>query len=159
MRNPYQGLLETGHVKLVARHARRRGFRGQDLDEVIQLTAIRLCRTDVRDEAMIIEATNESIADVCRREERHQGRLERLEQLARPDRVDSAVEATSQAIDVHECVEELPDRDRSICEQLARGRSMREIADSLGLSKNAICQRINRLRRHFSKCGLNGTAV
>jgi RNA polymerase sigma factor (sigma-70 family) len=156
MKNPFEGLLELDHVKTIARRARHLGFRGQDLDEVVQLTAIRLSRTPVREEAMLISATDESAADVRRREARHQGQVERLQELATPEEVDSADDATTLAMDMKECVRRLSETDQVICEHLSRGHSLREIADCLGLSKSAVQAHKRHIRRYLADSGLNG---
>ena len=155
MHNPFAGLLEDRHVKLIARRARSLGFLGQDLDEVLQTTAIRLTRTTIRDDAMILAATNESAADIYRREHRHQRRVERCQQLAICESVDSPDAAVSMSLDVQECIRQLSETDQAICEHLSQGRSIREISVLIGLSVGAVQHHKQRLRQHFTRQGLS----
>jgi DNA-directed RNA polymerase specialized sigma24 family protein len=155
MKNPFEGLLEPHHVRTISRRAHKSGFRGQDLDEVVQLTAIRLSRTQVREDAMLLAATDESAADVRRRESRHEGRVDRLQKLAMQEEIDSTDDATALAIDMRECVGRLSETDQSICEHLRRGRTVREIADCVGLSQSAVRFHMRRIRRHLTNCGLD----
>jgi RNA polymerase sigma factor (sigma-70 family) len=150
------GVLEIREIRLISRRAMRFGFRGQDLDEVVQETAIRLCRTEVRDAALIVAATHESMADICRRESRHQKRLERLSELAPKDRTDSADEATAQAIDVWDCVQELSQADQLVCKYLSRGYTIREIAEAMHISPTAVQLHKARIRAHLLAHDLGG---
>jgi DNA-directed RNA polymerase specialized sigma24 family protein len=159
MKNPFKGLLEDQHVRVITLRARALGFRSQDLDEVVQLTAIRLARTDVRDDAMLIAATNESGADVNRRESREVGRVERLQELAATDEVDSTEGAIAESLDVRDCVKDLSTTNRTICDYLSRGWSTREIARVLGITCSAVHQRMRRMRRQFVERGIDGMAV
>lgn len=156
MKNPYEGLLETEHFKLIAGRARKLGFRGQDADEVIQLTVIRLSRTDARDDAILLSATDESAADVRRRESRHQGRVDRLGQLAISETVDSCDSATAAALDLGAVVGMLPPRDRAVCDFLGRGLTTREIADRVGVSIRSVQLAMRRIQRHFEESGVDG---
>jgi DNA-directed RNA polymerase specialized sigma24 family protein len=159
MKNPFKGLLDDHHVKVITLRARALGFRGQDLDEVVQLTAIRLSRTDVRDDALLISATNESVADVARRESRQTGRVERLQQLAQTDVLESADSAVAEAIDIGNQVRGLSTTNRTICDYLSRGWSIREIARVLGITPSAVHQRMRRMRKHFVEQAGSGMAV
>jgi DNA-directed RNA polymerase specialized sigma24 family protein len=159
MKNPFKGLLDDHHVKVITLRARALGFRSQDLDEVVQLTAIRLSRTDVRDDALLISATNESAADVARRESRQTGRVERLQQLAPTDAVESADSSVAEALDVGKQVQGLSKTNRTICDYLSRGWSIREIARVLGITASAVHQRMHRMRKHFADHAGGGIAV
>ena len=125
----------------------------------MQLTAIRLSRTDVRDDAMLISATNESVADVARRESRQTGRVERLQQLAPTDVVESSDISVAEALDVGSCVRGLSKTNRTICDYLSRGWSIREIAKALGITPSAVHQRMHRMRKHFADHAGGGMAV
>jgi DNA-directed RNA polymerase specialized sigma24 family protein len=149
-------LLDADQFKVIARRARKLGFRGQDADEVIQLTAIRLSRTNIRDEAMILSATDESVADVRRREARHQGRVERLGQLAMSDTVESCDSATAAALDLQAVIERLPARDRTVCDLLGRGLSTREVANQVGVSIRSVQFATRRIKKHFEESGVEG---
>lgn len=158
MKNPFEGLLELQHVRVITKRAQRLGFCGQDMDEVVQLTAIRLARTDIREEAMLCSATLESAADVCRREARHRGRVDRLQQLAIQETVDSTDAASGLEIDLDAFLTQLPECDRKICELLKRGRSMGEIAMELGISKSGVRNKMLRIRRQLAEAGFDEVA-
>jgi DNA-directed RNA polymerase specialized sigma24 family protein len=156
MKNPYEGVLEPDHFRLIARRVRKLGFRGQDADEVIQLTAIRLSRTTIRDEGIVLSAVDESAADVRRRERRHTRRVERLQELAITEQVASTDADVAAAIDLRESIVRMPARDRKVCECLARGLTERETAVVVGTTHTTVKVAKKRIQEHLADSQLDG---
>lgn len=158
--NTYEGLLEDWKVELICRRARRMGFQGFDLDDAQQQVAVSLLsfefdesRSNGATESTALTAVIDRQLAMIRRAEARARRRDDL--CSERSEAYCQGEQTELAIDVQRVVEQLPDVDRQICAGLSDGRSVNELAKSLGLSWHAVRDRIRAIRRHFEKLGLS----
>lgn len=170
-RNRYDGLLEQWKLNLIADRVRRMGFRGQDADEVQQLAVLELIsfkfdpdRPDGGSEATATVAViDRRLLMVRRSQSRYASRLEQIRaERGGNDTTESHSPAMDQTppapliTDVRAAIAALDALDRQVCQALAEGRSVDEIARFLGCGWHTVARRISRIREHFMKIGLDG---
>ncbi|MGE0609906.1 MAG: ECF-type sigma factor [Pirellulales bacterium] len=162
MQNPYEGLLDAGQVALILRRAKRYGWRGQDLDDAVQMVAIALLKfrfdparsNGASEETAVTKVIDHCLTALRRRENRHQARKDRLRQIALPETIDSGDAQVDAALDVQQVLGDLSSRSQQICDCLRRGLSIRETCQSLGLSWRAVQHELNIIRHRLTACGL-----
>ncbi len=161
MRNPYAGLLETWQVDLILRRAKRYGWRGQDLDDAVQMVAIGLLKfrfdparsNGASQETAVTKVIDHCLTTLRRRENRHQARKDRLRQIALPETIDSDDAHVDTALDVQQALGDLSPRAQQVCDCLRRGLSIRETCQTLGLSWRAVQRELDVLRQRLTAFG------
>jgi len=158
--NTYAGLLEDWKVRLIRRRARRRGFRGQDMDDAIQQVVIAFLdfrydesRSNGASETTVLTAIIDRQLAMIRRGEARE--RQRIEQVATSR--DASYEPTNNDEIVHAvraAVGQLSSFDRSVCDLLVDGHSTNEIAEEYGVSWHTANAAIERIRRHLELSGL-----
>ncbi len=158
--NTYAGLLEDWKVRLIHHRARRRGFRGQDMDDAVQQVVIAFLdfrydesRSNGASEKTVLTAIiDRQLAMLRRSEARERQRIERVG-MSR----DAIYEPSSNVEIVHvvrTAVGQLSSFERSVCDLLIDGNSTNEIAEEYGVSWHTANAAIERIRRHLQRCGL-----
>lgn len=159
--NRYAGVVEPWKVRLVTQRARHRGYRGDDLDEVVhrivlQLVQLQYCAESGASEAAAVRAVaDRQLSMYHRSESRYQRRVESVSHVGEP--TVEPIHSTQQAMDVRQALAELPELTQRICRALADGLSINETARKLGISWHTVQQHVESARRHFEQAGLGRT--
>jgi DNA-directed RNA polymerase specialized sigma24 family protein len=157
--NKYAGLIEPWKVRLVTNRASRRGYRGADLDEVIQRILIELLdfefceqRSNGATEATAITAlVDRQLAYYWRGESRYRRHVDAATAKTEPT-IDYR-DTFDEAMDVRDAIDELPEFTRRVCEALSNGLSISETAKRLGVSWHTVGKQVEFLREHFGRLG------
>ena len=162
--NHYEGVLERWKVRLIRQRARRKGFRGFDLDDAQQQVALALldfqfdeARSNGATEATAITAVVDRQLAMLRRNE---GREKHRREIA-SERYEQYYDMseTERSLDVENAVGSLSELDQKVCRGLSEGNSLNRLAKSLGLSWHAIRARVEAIRQHFEQLGLEESSL
>lgn len=169
-RNSYDDLLEPWKLELIERRARKRGFRGADLEDAQQTLVLELLdfqfdptkSNGATEATALVAVIDRRLAMLRRCEQRHAARTERLKEAHARSQISgeetlaagSDVPRLSLSLDVHEAIEDLPPLAQRICAALADGQSLNEIAKRLGLRWRAVREQVDGIRRYFAYLGL-----
>jgi RNA polymerase sigma factor (sigma-70 family) len=166
-RNTYEGVVDRWKVDLIRERARRWGFRREDLEDAEQ--EIILDVADFRFDAAKSNGATERTAltaiidhrlcTLLRSKRRYQQHVAKAAaQVAMDDEPLAASTNSSPngdlVLDMQEAVAALPDFERAICQSLALGHSLTEIAAQLGCSRHAVGKAVARIRLRFESLGL-----
>lgn len=160
VKNTYEGVLEEWQVELIRTRARRRGVRGQDLDDAVQQVAIAVTRcpfdqsrsSGASETTVLTAIADRQLAMMWRRETRERQRIEAV--AVSRDATYQQTSSTEVVALVQRAVGELRSSDRRICGLLADGHSTNEIAEQCGVSWHTADAAIKRIRHHLANCGL-----
>lgn len=140
----------------------QRGFRGDDLDDAVQQAMSEIIqfkfdptRSNGAKESTALTAIIDRQLNKYRRGcGRHRTNLNKLKLLRTqsPDPRDIDLQ-----MDVRAAIAGLPPQERSICEKLAEGKSIREIAREQRCGWHTANQIVIRIRDHFNALGLRPT--
>lgn len=150
--NCYHGVLEDWKVALIARRARRMGFRDCDLDDaqqqvVLALLDFRFDETKANgasEKTVLTAVIDRQLAMIRRREERADRVKRGLAGTSLPPRVMAlhGLDAVMQS---------LPESDRQICLELSCGRTLNQIAATMGVSWHTIQRRVKAIRQQLER--------
>ncbi len=165
MGNRYGTLTEKWKVDLVKKLARKDGFRGDELDDVLQdIVPIIIGfkfepeKSNGATEATVIEAVVRKRLKFmlrCRaRRQKHENIYRMLhgateegpapeESVPGPDRL------TGMAIDVQKTVADFTPQEQAVCVALADGQTRCEVAEGIGISRYEVDQIIGRIAEQF----------
>jgi RNA polymerase sigma factor (sigma-70 family) len=163
--NDYEGLIEPGEAELIARQARRFGFRDDELPDLEQEIVPKLinarfyhngsaCRR-----TFAINIINRQISNIRRNRRRGPRRaifdatpLEAVGEDSIPS-VDG-IDLLCLRLDLEDVMARLSVEESSICLSLQRGKSQTEIARAMGVCRSTVSKRIRRLAEELRKSGL-----
>lgn len=158
--NTYSGLLEDWKVRLIRRRARRRGFRGQDMDDAVQQVVIAFLdfrydesRSNGASETTVLTAIIDRQLAMIRRGEARE--RQRIEQVATSR--DASYEPSNNEEVVHvvrAAIGQLSSFDRGVCDLLVDGHSTNEVAEEYGISWHTANAAVERIRRHLERSGV-----
>ena len=162
--------VEKWKQELVARRARRLGFRGHDLKDAQQQVLFAVLGFRFRPDSpngatertaltSLIDRQLHTIRRAKARYHKHLDRLQRDRAAEGETRTTAAVGFHEQnvelVIDVRSALEGLAPEDRAVAIALAEGQTRREIAGQLHCDWHAVERSIARCRRHFQRLGLD----
>jgi DNA-directed RNA polymerase specialized sigma24 family protein len=163
--NPYAGILDNQLYRRIVRQARRRGFRGQDVDEAVHTVVLYL--TGPKAPAPTLTAGASRLATTIDRQllmlhRSRSHRQQRLDEIA-----NRGVGISTETIpdlswqvreDVRRAMAALPRLAQQVCSGLQEGLSLRAIARRLGVDWHTVHQQRLQIRRHFEAFGLSPSA-
>ncbi|MFM2096838.1 MAG: hypothetical protein RIS70_3962, partial [Planctomycetota bacterium] len=157
-------LIDTWKLKLITSRAKRRGLRGVDLEDAQQTLVLELlgfvfdpAKSNGATEATALVAViDRRLAMMRRGERRHVARTERFKESLGQAASDegSHVPHTNLSLDVRAAVADLPPVAQQICNALAEGQSVNEIARQLGMQWRAVRKQIDSISAYFVCRGL-----
>ena len=158
-RNQYAGIIEPWKLRLISGRARRRGFRGEDLDEVVQRIVIALLdfqfdesRSNGAKEATAVTAiVDRQLAFYWRGESRYRKHVDQAALKSEPS-IDYR-NTFDESLDVQKAIASLPKCAQQVCAALGNGLSIRETAKKLGMSGHTVDRQVRFIRRHLERCG------
>jgi hypothetical protein len=164
VKNTYEGLLDDWKVRLIRQRARRRGFRGQDLEEAVQQAALAVCnfrydeaRSNGAAESTVLTAiVDHQLFSIRRSQTRRAQHLERYSSGS-----SATYEVTPElelSLDVQQVVDSLPPLARRVCLSLCAGASTSAVARELGASWHTIERQAALVRQRFAAAGLGRVA-
>ncbi len=167
--NDYGTAVEPWKVALIRRRAKKRGFRRDEMADVEQ--QIVLAMSDFRFDPAKANGANEKtvltalidrqLSTLCRAKLRRERNVASQpvdphhDECIAPGHV-IPQDGAALVSDVREALGRLPSQDREICTALAAGESIDEIARTRSCSWHTIKRRIDDIRQHFERIGLNG---
>jgi RNA polymerase sigma factor (sigma-70 family) len=170
-RNHYGTNLESWKIDLILLRGRRMGFKDHDLADLQQQIALSLqnflfdpTRANGATESTVIVAIIDRQLKTARRNAaRYQKRFKRLEEqestsdTQRHSPKPPQYEDRGQLrMDVHDALKKLNPQDRQLCQALAAGESIHQIAQEQQCGWYTVKRRIERIRNYFQQIGLNG---
>lgn len=155
----YAGAVEAWKIKLAINLARRMGFKRHDLEDAVQELAIASLKFQYDPQRAQGLCEEQSLAGLFERRlkdlRRKAGRARRgLEDTHVEDRPDHKDRDPDRDVDVRLALARLGKRERAICEALSNGRTVQEIAESLGCGWATLARQIALLREHLQSHGL-----
>lgn len=156
-RNVYAGLIEPWKLRIVKDRARRRGYRGDNLDEVVHRIVLELVdfqfvpRNGAAEATAITALVDRQLSMYHRNESRYRDHVEKASHTEEPT-FDPA-RAIDRAVDVREALAQLPEPTRRVCELLAGGLSINEAARELGVTWHTANRHVQIARAHFKELG------
>ncbi len=131
------------------------------MDDAVQTVALELLEFEFEpaksngatERTALISLIDRRLSMILRAESRYRRRIDELESQRRPEH-EWENPPSLLHLDVQEAVAQLPTQEQAICEGLAQGDSLREIARRLGCSWHAVAQSVSRIRRHFQRLNL-----
>jgi DNA-directed RNA polymerase specialized sigma24 family protein len=165
--NRYAGILDNQLYRRIVRQARRRGFRGQDLDDAVHTVVLYL--TGLKTPAPARNLTTEAscLATIIDRQlvMLHRGRSRRQQHFDEMTRRGVGVwtETTADQSwqvreDVRKAIAALPSLSQQVCNGLSEGLSLHAIARRLGVDWHTVDQQRLQIRWHFEALGLGPSA-
>lgn len=162
LENRYIGIVNEEVSRLVISRARRFRVprdRADDLQQEMMPTLAAFRYDAARSngaslQTALIAVIDRQIKAYLRAECRYQAHVERLRELSFSAGPAAPPEHIDLGIDVANVVATLPQREQRICSLLGDHRDVRFIARSLGCGRDTVCRSIERIRRAFSKAGL-----
>lgn len=167
--NDYGTTLEQWKVDLILTRARRLGVRRHDLEDAQQQVVLEILgftfdpvnangATEVTALTALIDnklkAIQRAKARYARRVNLHAGEFsDEMPSLVMDDEITTVA---AQAMDVRNAVTDLPPEAQLICRALAEGRSVNDIARSLGVGWYTIKRQVQGIRAYFEYLGLDG---
>jgi RNA polymerase sigma factor (sigma-70 family) len=156
----FAGLIEPWKIRLINSRATRRGFRGSDLDEVVQRTVIALlkfrydasrCRGAT--ERTVVTALVDRQLKYFRRSQTRYRRHVTAASLHEEPLVDVR-SMQDQSLDVRNAVNNLPPDAQQVCHLLANGLSVNEAARQLGVNWHTVEKHMRVAAEQFERLGL-----
>jgi DNA-directed RNA polymerase specialized sigma24 family protein len=160
VRNTYKGLLEDWKVRLIRQRARRRGFRGQDLEDAVQQAALAVlgfrydeAKSNGAAESTVLTAiVDHQLFSLYRSQTR---RAHHLEQYATGASEEYEVTPGLElSLDVQQVVDSLPPLARQVCLRLWAGASAAAVARELGTSWHTVQRQAAIIQQRFEAAGL-----
>lgn len=158
----HAGVVETWKAELITARAKRLGFRGTDADDAFQEVILAVLGfvydEDKSNGACEATALTTVIDRRLRSHLRRRYRQDRVEQFSPETLVDegpSYLPTLARDVDVREALARLPEREQSICQSLAQGESIAQIANGLGCSWHALDRAVVHIRAYFEDLGLD----
>ena len=151
----------------IVRQARRRGFRGQDLDEAVHTVVLYLTglKSLAPEPPLTAQASctatiiDRQLVTLHRRRSRRQHRLEELVSRAEGVSAEAIPDQSWQVReDVRTAIAVLPHLAQQVCGGLLEGLSLHAIARRLGVDWHTVYRQRLRIRRHFEAFGLSPSA-
>lgn len=163
MANDYAGMLERWKVDLARSRLRAFGIARSEEGDMLQVLVPKMLRfrfdpakaNGGGETAALRKIVDDCLADHLRSRERRKRRTLKYGRLLRR-RDAHVVDDTSLRVDVRLALEQLPERERTVCEGLAGGKPKTHIARDLGLSPGVVRRIIRDVQRRFRKMGLGG---
>jgi hypothetical protein len=162
--NPYSGLLDPWKVELIRRRARACGFRRHELDDVLQdvVPVIRSFRYDAAHPSQASEQTalcavvDGQLWSLRRKHARYRKHVTAFREGQRPldgreksvARSAAAFPTDDRTVDVAALLAALPSDERRVCEMLAQGASIAQVARRLGWGWHRVRRVIEGIRSH-----------
>jgi RNA polymerase sigma factor (sigma-70 family) len=156
----YMGVIDQRKMDLIIERAKRMGFRGCDIDDVLQevVPAILLFRFDAArsngatESTALVSVIDNHLKEMVRAECRYRARLKRVG--ARTETSYDPFSDENRIIDVQDVMETLSPRERDVCNMLALGCSIHEIAKMRGCGWHTVERLIRDIRERFEEAGL-----
>jgi RNA polymerase sigma factor (sigma-70 family) len=157
----YDGVIEKWKVNLICTRARLMGFRGHELPDAMQEAALEVLafRYDpdrangATERTALTTVIDNRLRKMKRAATRYKAHVETMGQDATEfsrDEVDPC------AMDVASALADLTPREREVCQGLADGLNMTEIARQIGCGWHTVERIVKRLRGQFRDMGLAG---
>ncbi len=166
-RNQYGSVIDKSKIKLIAARARRMGFRRQDIEDVQQHIAMVLMEFNYDPEksngasetTAITALIDHQLLSLRRSQQRYAKRVTGSENIPSdvPDALYEPVEERRMAIatDLDMAKAQLSPMAREVCESLADGQSLNEIAKRLGVGWHTIERHVESIRGCFEQFGID----
>lgn len=166
--NTYEGIVDGWKADLIRERARRWGFRHEDLEDAEQEIILDVANfhfdaaksNGAAERTALISVIDRRLCTLLRSKRRYQQHV--AEAMAEVAVDDERLAASTNSgpngdlvIDTQEAVAALPDFERAICQSLALGYSLTEIATQLGCSRHAVRKTVTRIRQRFESLGLS----
>ncbi len=160
--NSYRNVVPTWQAELVVRRARRMGFRTGELADLQQrivphLAAFQFDATRANGAAprtALVALIDQQLKAVARASARYRRHLQRWHQVT--PRCQLVVSGDNMALtfDVQQALSMLPARERAVCDALATGASLADIAAQLHCSWHVVRRLVRNIRARFAALGL-----
>jgi len=155
----YDGVMEEWKVELAIQRARRKGFRDDELDDVIQDLVLELMgigydadhANGASERTMLTSVIDRQLGKMRRTKVRHEA-LEQQVALTGDEFYDNS--HVELRMDVETVTGMLDDEQQQICDLLSQGYSKSAIARELGCGWHKVNRLVGEIRRHFEEHGL-----
>ncbi|NQU22271.1 MAG: sigma-70 family RNA polymerase sigma factor [Candidatus Nealsonbacteria bacterium] len=162
--NRYDNQIEPWKAQLVTLRARRYGLAGPDLDDAqqeIMLDVIAFRYDESRsngatERTALTALIDRRLSTLRRSRRRYEERFHSSTNEQPIVAVEEPEDEQSLTMDVRRALEMLPAEDRQVCEALADGRSIREIAQQRACGWHTVRRQVARIRQRFEALGLDG---
>lgn len=144
---------------LAKARALQRGFRGSDLDDAVQQAMSEIIQfkfdstrsNGAQESTAIVEIIDRQLSKIRRGCGRHQKNLNKLKlfNTHSPDIGDVDLQ-----IDIRAAIAGLKPRERHVCEELAAGKTITDIAQDQNCGWHTVNRIVIRIREHFESLGL-----
>lgn len=168
MKNNYDGVIEDWKADLIIQRARRKGFRPDEIQEVQQEVAVAVMafRFDsdkangASERTAIISLIDKQLTFIIRGRARRHKAMQRYRDEVLGHEPTATEHAEHERLwdmqqDVRHSLNQLPERDRAVCEALANEAPRVQIAKDLGVSRYEVDRIIDRIRDTFRGWGLD----
>lgn len=156
----YDGLVEPWKIELIVNRAKQMGFRGSDLDDIQQdiIQDLMCFRFDpaksngASESTVLIAVIDHYLTDKLRSDSRRRVCLDRL-----ASEIKQSYDPTQderRILDMQRVIETLPPRERDICNLLAQGCSIHEIAKMRVWGWHTVERLIGNIRERFEEVDL-----
>jgi len=160
--NSYRNVVPTWQVELVVRRARRMGFRADELADLQQRIVPHLAafQFDVArsngaaPRTALVALVDQQLKAAARASARYRRHLQRWHQVTPPRQLVVSADNTALAFDVQQAVTTLPARERAVCDALATGASLADIAAQLHCSWHVVRRLVRNIHARFEALGL-----
>jgi DNA-directed RNA polymerase specialized sigma24 family protein len=157
----YDGIIEKWKVNLIIHRAKRCGFRPHEIPDALQEAVLVVLEFEYDPEhaegaterTALVPVIDNRLRKMKRAATRYRMHLERLGEDATEFSRD---EVDPRAMDVASAIGDLSPRDREVCQGLADGLSIAQLAKQMGCGWHTVARVIRRLRQRFEDIGLEG---
>jgi len=163
--NRYAGILDNHLYRRIVRRARRRGFRGQDVDEAVHTVVLYLTGFNSPAPALTAQPSclptiiDRQLVMLHRSRSRRQHQLEEWALRAGGVPAETVPDQSWQIQeDVRKAIAALPHLEQRVCSGLLEGLSLDAIARRLGVDWHTVYRQRVQIRRHFEAFGLSPCA-
>jgi RNA polymerase sigma factor (sigma-70 family) len=165
--NDYSGLVETWKIELLWQRAKRLGFREDELPDLQQEIIFDIlsfqfdpAKSNGATETTALTAViDRRLKTMLRTKCRYQSRIERMQNGQQGQLESRQADQDQLALDVHDVIACLPEREQFICKRLLEGHCLYHIAEELRCSWPTLKRLLVGIRRSFREQGLDGWLV
>jgi RNA polymerase sigma factor (sigma-70 family) len=171
-RNHYGAQVESWKIDLIVLRGKRMGFDEHDLADLQQQIVLALQNflydprraNGAAESTVVVALIDRQLRMARRKATRYRKRMEQLheereddqESKSNPHPLPHYEDRGQLKLDVRQALEKLDPRDRQICQALAGGTPIHQIAQEQGCGWYTIKRRMDHIRDYFQKIGLSG---
>jgi DNA-directed RNA polymerase specialized sigma24 family protein len=162
--NPYEGVLTQSEYDHAVKYAKCNGLPAHDIPDALQEVSIAILdfRFDPSKANGACERTartaiiRKSVLKFLRTQSRYGGLVDRFTADLDPDTAFHNPDDQLEVTELWQVVARLDTNGRHICEALAEGKNVHEIATELGLHWVTVQRAIAKIREYMEKSGIDG---